>query len=171
MIQVHLERDGQVMDDRKRSEQDALSVLLNSELGFGGTVIEFTDERIVTKTRVMGCVDVSAFTGTVEEMKNLVLVTAIGATLRESLLSGDNIDKLAARINQFAQGSPFLLEHGSGIMMGAGLVRAVCLAIICDKDLEAITRLKLLSKDDLFALLCLKLFEGSSKEELLDLAA
>lgn len=171
MIQVHLSRDGNLMDDRKRSEQEALSVLLNSELGFGGTVIELTDECIVTQTRVMGCVDVSKFTGTVEEMKNLVMVTVIAATLRESLLSDDNIGKLSERINRFAQGSPFLLEHGSGILMGGGLVKAVCLAIICDKDLETVERFKRLSKDDLFALLCLKLFEGSSKEELLDLAA
>lgn len=61
----------------------ALDILINCELAFGGKIVVIEPTRVQTRTVVMGCVDISTFEGSVEEMQYLVKVASNTQFIRD----------------------------------------------------------------------------------------
>lgn len=99
----------------ERTVHSALISLIMSELAFGGQVVVLEQERIVTKTSVMGCADTTEFVGTQEDLHPLFLFACATLGLFEAVMTTDVIvEKLVEKLNH----STFLLCHATPVMVG-----------------------------------------------------
>ena len=59
-----------------RTPDDAFVELVENELGWGGGVLDLALDKVVVRTNVMGRINTTTFTGTMDEMRPLVEVAA-----------------------------------------------------------------------------------------------
>lgn len=171
-IRITMQRDDWKPDELEKSAQEALERLVVYEVGYGGRFEIVEETKIKINTTLLGCRDQTTFEGTAEEMFWLYQMSLIACMINDELCKSEVAQKnLANRLHRFSEGNPFLVIHGAGIMAGAGTVRAMCISVLVENNVELVERFKKLSREDLYALLELKLFEGCTQSEILDLAA
>lgn len=172
MITVQTKRDGYAFPAKTEDVRKALSSLLVYEIGYGGVIDVLEEDFIKIDTRVMGCQDETTFSGSKEDMKWLVKIAVVASMINGQVIKDPkSCDRIADRLHKFSQGNPFLVEHAAGIFLGAGTVRAVCIYFLIDNDETLIERFKKYRKEDLVALLELKLFDDCPLDELCTLVA
>ena len=137
--------------ERTENIVGALQSLLRFELGFGGTIVSATETQIVTKTIVFACIDVTTFTGPVDEMQFLIEGTAVYATLAHKNISSD-IDLLLKNTG----GVPLFMTscgpHLPEILTGRRY-SSIAAALIITKDVEKTKELLQYNDNDLYAAL------------------
>jgi hypothetical protein len=154
------------------SIQKALDNLLIYELGYGGSVTEFTPTSVTTVTHVMGCVDVTIFTGNEEEMKLLTTAASIATNreLSEAVCNKNEID-VAAAISEYIlkveKGMPLLVGLGSSILVGRINTRMIMIAML--QNPKYTERLICLNASTLFSILCLVLIDKEPIESVMEL--
>lgn len=103
-----------LLHSRKEEIGRALESMCKYELGYGGTVSFATNEKVEIITHIMGCKDRTVFSGTQEEMKDLLaaLLLWLGA---EKAVSSDAWWTL---VSQVTNGVPLLITMSAGILKG-----------------------------------------------------
>lgn len=84
-------------ETRETNGWEAFESLISFHLGWGGQIVEITEEKLVVRTQVMATTDVDTFTGSKEEM--LPIITVAGCylmTIKEGAkkLAGNAADQL-----------------------------------------------------------------------------
>lgn len=111
MIHIHLARqeaNGERIDQggREASTVEALRLLIQAELAFGATITEVSATRLALETQIFDFVDLTAFSGSPEEMRPLHEAVALylEAADREDLVS----DGIIAQLQRLPQGQGFV---------------------------------------------------------------
>lgn len=89
-IKMSNTRDGQYEVKSDRTTHDALDILLYCELGFGGRIVESSPTKVVVRTQVLGCVDLTTFEG---EESAMVLIQK-AAQIHQSLFESEPTNSL-----------------------------------------------------------------------------
>lgn len=153
--------DGNVYTNPERDVEvtEAYHTLTICEIGFNSTIVEFSPTKIVTKTRIFGCTDVSAFEGSEEDMKLLYDAAAISLLIQsDSTTNAEFRKRVAEYVHQISKGIPFLM-NASSILYGNRILTAVFITQlqVPVKEFDAaIERLGKLRREDLAAAVCLQ---------------
>lgn len=107
----------------ERSIENAVESLLIYEIGYGGSVIDITPTKVVVRTYVMACVDVTQYEGAEKDMEPLVAIAIAAARLQKEPLSDSVIDQ----VMQFTGGKPLIVMLGAGLITGMSRVRQIML--------------------------------------------
>lgn len=152
----------------KKDVDAALYSLAKCELGFGGSVTDVTETKIVCVTRVLDCVDTTSFEGDKESMYLLVEMCLVYMELR-STTERVYPDHLVDRVMKITRGVPLLVKMGAGMIVGEHLVRLALIALI--GDLTFVERARDMRIADLCAVLSLVRKCECSVDEAFALAA
>lgn len=147
MIKITFERyDGfgrcgkPVLQERKVG--NAISYFIDCELAFGGSVVLVTENKVVTKTNVLGSVDVTSFEGDPIEIAPLLHCAVVTEIIRkDSLFTDAGMDGLM----RITKGNPGLIAMGGEFFLNLGIGKALYTSLIvhaiCAKQgkLETIT--------------------------------
>ena len=135
-------KDGYVCPPVKatRTISDALQLLVEFELGYGGRVADVGPAFIETHTEVLGCKDRLTFKGSEKDMEPLLAVCAASHGLfREAILN----DKVGDALIKVTKGKPLLLCNYGPILVGTGVMKGVMSQLLNLSDVEKIKKLKL----------------------------
>lgn len=171
MILVTQTRNGEKLDSREKPLSKALSLLINCELAFGGLITELTDTKVSVQTQVFDCLDVSTFTGTVDEMKSLIKASVYAAAITPQMYEGQGLEWTARNAMEMTRGSPLLISLATGMFAGEGIANMVRVALISDGMVERVPDLLKIKSTSLAAMLELQIEEGINYDELMELAA
>lgn len=172
MIKICLERhkgSDVFRSDQERTVHAAFDMLLECELGFGSEILELTPTTVVTKTRVLGDIDYTTFTGSEEDMRALVQAAAYGTLARSMHLSEEHRPDYVKKVMEFTEGNPGLISMSSDIILGNGVKRVVAVAVLADGKPELIETLSRLTYTELLTLLEWKL-TGEDEEFIMSCA-
>lgn len=128
MITVHNHLDnGSVYEfTNYLTPTQALHTLAVYELAWGGSVIDIDESRVVTKTRVLARTDTTTFSGSPEEMRDIVKLSALYQIIRsehhEALAKG--AVKALDHLPEGARGKPLFITILGPKMMGTMALRA-----------------------------------------------
>jgi hypothetical protein len=106
--------------ETNRTVLNALQLLIEFELGYGGQLIDVSPTKVVTETQVLGCQDKTEFMGSEEEMKPLVHFAGVTIGLFEMAITNDKIVDLLVKKTQ---GKAMLLANYAPILVGQGAMR------------------------------------------------
>jgi hypothetical protein len=155
MIKVSQERDNGgpcPTITRDHSVADAFERLSVFEVGFGGHIVELTEDRVVVHTRVLMCFDVTTFTGTPEEMRPLVHFAAAALTLlehkRDAFVNGVVKDLKTLSCG----GKPFIVATFGATLFGGRLAKGALMLMMEVSDKETVDRMSQLDLKDMSAL-------------------
>lgn len=114
-------KDGQRYPDEPRQEDKlkALSRMVEVDLLWGASVTEASSTRIVTVTRVLGCVDTAIYTGSEEDMYPLVecVYFYLKAGEQDGQVMDAVMDTLDGMPRQMGR-RPFYLMAAGGLVIG-----------------------------------------------------
>lgn len=154
---------------RDESVAEAFELLVVYELGYGGRVVDLTEERIVVETHIMGCIDLTTFSGPKEEMALLVKAAVVASQLDPIKMEGVS-DRLIEEILEITKGIPLLLKLGSGRFVGTARVKLAMAAMAnISNEQQAKAFASLAMKDQLAVVQMV--YEGMDLDETLALAA
>jgi len=154
-------------DEYKRSVEDALEMLVKYELGWGADVTDFCMDppRIETRTRVMGCIDTTIFTGSVDEMKPLLSILPIWAQAKSTVA----MEAIAEKVIEVTNGNALLITHGvADLLYGKMIVKRMMLIALGIVNDDTLKQFELLTEKDFKSALSF-LVEGLSSDEILSL--
>lgn len=93
---------------------EAIMSLCKYELGYGGQVTHLSNEKIEVATKILHCKDRTVYSGTLEEMKDLV-VSVLLWHQAEMKVSAEEWWKL---VSDVSNGVPLLVTMSAGILKG-----------------------------------------------------
>jgi len=158
--------------DREQDVPRALYGLLKHEIGFGGTVQDVTDTKVVIKTRVLDCIDVVTYEGSAEEMK-LLMEAAYYSAVNNPFNKGipeQYKNVVLDRVMEVTKGKPLFIKLGAGFITGSYTLKATLVAMIGADSDEVMTKLFKLDADTLISILTLVRIDNVSIEDALELA-
>lgn len=156
-------------------EQDlprALYGMLKHEIGFGGTVQDITDTKVVIKTRVLDCVDVVTYEGNADEMK-LLMEAAYYSAVNNPFSKGipeQYKNVVLDRVMEATKGNPLFIKLGAGFITGSFTLKATLVTMIGAVDEETMKKLFKIDTDTLISILTLVRIDNVSIEDALELA-
>lgn len=137
-VTIAFDRDGKHCSTTEHSPYEALRYIVGSEFGFSGMLTELKETKVTVETMVMGCRDLSVFTGTKEAMALVYKASCIYAKIvSEALKKGSFFSTYEVQlIQKLTSGNPFLIDVGAGIFAGASREKIVNLAMLNIKPEE-----------------------------------
>lgn len=141
------------------TKEKATSHFIEFELAYGGQVIDLSETKVIVRTVVLDCVDLTTFEGSKEEM--ILIVEAAYVSVSFTIQS-DNIlqsfkDMIINKIMEITKGNPLLIKLSSDIISGKCSIRVILLTIL-NSD-KYFTMLSGCSVKDLVSVLCLVKFD------------
>lgn len=103
-----------LLSSRYAEVRDAITSLLKYELGYGGVVTSCKDDHIEVTTRIMHCIDRTVFSGSKEEMRDLLAATYLWLRAEKEV----SVDAWYERVAQVTNGVPLYVVMAAGILKG-----------------------------------------------------
>jgi len=134
-----------------KSVSDAFDHFAVYELGFGGSIRELTETKVVVVTRVLHCTDTTTFSGTKEEMVSLVTLASHFAKIQGR--QGDLIiNTVATDLSQNPAGHKTLIVTTlAPMLVGRYTLRLAILSVFGVTDAKSVELSKKLPLKDLVA--------------------
>lgn len=173
MITIDLERqkDGEVYKSQKVcSPWDALSQLLECDIGWNSEITELTGTILSNKAKVLGCIDLTTYKGSEDDMKYLVKAASYAMLLQAKQLEPEYREALVNKVAKLSEGSPRIIDMGLPMFLGSGVKRGAILGILGEGNEQDLDKLKLLDYSGLTTLLNWKV-EGADHETLMSTIA
>lgn len=140
----------------ERSVLSALTQLISSELGFGGSLTQISRTQLTTRVNILNCVDTTVFQGAEWDMMPLVHFSLLTSGLVKEAFSDEGV--IDALVEQ-CKGNAFLLTQATPVFVGKAAMKAALLKLL---ELPAIAKES--SLEDLVVGYHL-LFEGCKREQ------
>lgn len=138
---------------------------VETELGWGTQVVELTPTRIHTQTTVLSAEDTMIFTGTEEEMAPFVKAAAFTVFFTNQQLK-DGFKNELPMVMSYTEGNPLTIAMASGFLLGKGRAKSVCLALLCEQDVDCLDRYRDIPLKDLIVMTQMYLFENATHDDL-----
>lgn len=103
-----------LLSSRYAEVGEAIISLCKYELGFGGVVTALQDDHIETTTQIMHCKDRTVFSGSKEEMQDLLAMTFLWLKAEKEI----SIDAWYKKVSEVTNGVPLFVAMASGILKG-----------------------------------------------------
>lgn len=103
-----------MLSSRYAELEDAIQSLCKYELGYGGVVTSLTDDHIEVSTRILHCQDRTVFSGTKEEMQDLITVLSLWLKAEKEV----SFDAWYQKVSEVTNGVPLLVAMSCGILKG-----------------------------------------------------
>ncbi|MCA9804877.1 MAG: hypothetical protein KC777_23065 [Cyanobacteria bacterium HKST-UBA02] len=170
-ITMSRDRDGEHFDQGSRQEtpMEALRVLVQAELAYGGEITEASGTRLVVVARVLACVDTTIFEGTAAEM------TALNQTAYYYLAACQEHDTVMegvladlARLPNNAGGNPLIISMAAPMLMGRNRLAYASMRALGITDEHDVAAGMLLGLGDFFS--ALELMEENPGMSLADVS-
>lgn len=147
----------------------ALLQLMDCEFGWSATVETLTPTSVSVMTRVMGCKDTTILSGSEEDMALIVKATAYYSFFYDQIFKPEFRKNFAKSVLEFTGGNPRVVALSAGVLVGEKFLKATLLALLCEDDVQYITRLKNITQKDLMSMLELKVIDKMEMHEILEL--
>lgn len=103
-----------LLSSRYAEIDEAIISLCKYELGYGGVVTSLTDDRIEVSTRILHCHDRTVFSGSKEEMQDLLGAVYLWLKAEKEV----SFDAWYEKVSKVTNGVPLLVAMSSGILKG-----------------------------------------------------
>ncbi len=150
--------------------EEAVRILVICEIGFGGRVTHLSRTSVETSTHVIGCLDVTTFTGSEQDMALLVKASGISLQFRPPKQGVHlQIDpKVMQDISKITKRNPLITEQYNQIQ--SSIVLAKCILISMIGEYHSIKKLMEIKLEDLLTAMLMICKDGSNTKEVIDLA-
>lgn len=167
MIQINSKRDSAAMPVRVVDAGEALKLLVQYELGYGGELTVVAPTAVAVRTVVLGCVDVTTFVPTdVDNLESMKLIQTAAIYHQACILaldksgeSGPFSEHEIKVITERSGGNPRLISMGAGMFVGAARAKRVYILLMEPESEEVMKTLAQKSLTDLHELVCFKHIE------------
>lgn len=168
-------KDGeQYPSSRPEPAEQAFNILMDCDIGWGAELTEITETKIVTRTDIMGSVDVATYSGSANEMLPLYKAACI-ATMVDGLRTPEKVDAVMdhtlTKFQDSGVHNPMILTTAVSEALGSGRAYAVYVGLLNPEDADQVQLMCKIAKRDLPAAVNLHLFHGASLAEVMELAA
>jgi hypothetical protein len=148
----------------------ATKQVLECEFKWGARLSELTPTKITTVTNVMGCIDTTTITGSIEEMELLFKAACNYSYLKDLSLKPEYREALGQKAMRVSGGNPAVLELAVGLIVGEGPYRGTLFALFCEQDAAVLDKIKAFDNETLWSMIELKYGDKLPVDEILELA-